>query len=322
MNKFAVVFPGQGSQYVQMGFDFYTQFPEAKQVFDQADEILGYSLSSIIFNGSEETLRITKYTQPALFVTSLAVWSVFKELGITPSFMAGHSLGEYSALAAAESISFADGLMMVSKRGQFMEDAVPSGQGTMAAVMGMEIEPLTAICHQITEAGNVVELANINTPNQIVISGTTSGVEQAIEIAKNNGARRVIPLSVSGPFHSRLMQPAKEKLQPIVNNSTIYEAKIPVVMNVTGRGEIDPIKIRSNLIDQVVSPVLWTNSVEWMIANGVDTFVELGPGKVLSGLVKKIDKAKAAYSIENVASWDDFLAKEMNHQKGEIHVDV
>ena len=309
MDNFAVVFPGQGSQYVQMGFDFYNQFSAARQVFEQADEILEYSLSSIIFNGPDEKLRITQYTQPALYVTSLAIWSVFKDLGLNPSFMAGHSLGEYSALAAAESLSFEDGLLMVSKRGEFMEEAVPAGLGTMAAVMGMDIEALTALCHQITEAGNVVELANMNTSNQIVISGTKAGVEQAIELAKLNGARRVIPLSVSGPFHSRLMQPAKEKLQPIVNNSEIYEAKIPVVMNVTGKGETNPLKIRTNLIDQVVSPVLWTNSVEWIIANGVDTFIEIGPGKVLAGLVKKIAKTANTYSIEDVASWNNFLSR-------------
>ena len=304
--KTAILFPGQGSQYVGMGKQFYQQFEEAKEVFDQADSILNYSLSSICFEGPDEKLKITMYTQPAIYVASLAIWSVVKKLGIQADFMAGHSLGEYSALTAADSIPFTDALQVVGKRGLYMEEAVPHGQGTMAAIMGMERDDLEAICHSITETGLVVELANMNTANQIVISGTKEGVELASQKAKDSGARRVIPLSVSGPFHSRLMKPARDRLQPLVSDLFIQEARVPVVMNVTGRGVVEPLRIKSNLVEQVVSPVLWTDSIEWMISQGVTTFIEVGPSKVLSGLVKKIDRNVTTYSIEDLESFDQF----------------
>ncbi len=304
--KLAILFPGQGSQYVGMGQQFFQGFQEAKDVFEQANEILNYSLSELSFNGPEDQLKITMYTQPAIFVASLAIWEAVKKQGISVDYMAGHSLGEYTALTAAESLSYEEALRLVQKRGLYMEEAVPHGEGTMAAIMGMERQTLEMICHQVTEAGHVAELANLNTPNQIVISGTKIGVERASDLAKEKGARRVIPLPVSGPFHSRLMKPARDRLQPLVNDLQIQETRIPVVMNVTARAETEPLRIKSNLIEQVVSPVLWTDSIEWMVKQGVDTFIEVGPSKVLSGLVKKIDRSVTTYSIEDIDTFDHF----------------
>jgi len=304
--KVAILFPGQGSQYVGMGQQFNREFQEAREVFEQADKILDYSLSELCFNGPEDQLKITMYTQPAIYISSLAVWEVVKKLGVSVDYMAGHSLGEYTALTAAESLSYTKALQLVQKRGLYMEEAVPHGEGTMAAIMGMERQPLEMICHELTESGHIVELANLNTPNQIVISGTITGVEKASDLAKRNGARRVIPLSVSGPFHSRLMKPARDRLYPLVNDLQIQEPGISVVMNVTARGESEPLRIKSNLIEQVVSPVLWTDSIEWMVKQGVDTFIEIGPSKVLSGLVKKINRNVTTYSIEDLDTFDQF----------------
>ncbi|MFX0559703.1 ACP S-malonyltransferase [Tepidibacillus infernus] len=306
MQKIAIIFPGQGSQYVGMGSEFYKEYPSARETFQQADEWLGYSLSGLMFNGPEEDLRLTVHTQPAILTASLAIWNVVKEMGVRPDFVAGHSLGEYSALTAAEGISFKDALQAVKKRGQWMEEAVPNGEGTMAAIMGMEKNELDQVCREITEKGHIVELANLNTPNQIVISGSKTGVEMASQEAKAKGARRVIPLAVSGPFHSRLMKPAKEKLQSYLNETKIVEPIVPVVMNVTGKPETNPVTIKHHLVEQVVSPVLWTDSIEWMIDQGIDTFVEVGPGKVLTGLVKKINNQIQTYSIEDITSFENF----------------
>lgn len=307
MSKIAVIFPGQGSQYVGMGLDFYEEYSSAKQLYDQADEVLGDSLAKTIFQGPEESLRLTTNTQPAILVNSIAIWNVIKEeTNIKPQYVAGHSLGEYSALVAAGSISYADAVQLVRFRGKFMEEAVPNGEGTMAAVMGMERSDLERICSEVTEQGNSVDLANINAPNQIVISGSKRGVELASNEAKDSGARRVIPLQVSGPFHSRLMQPAKEKLEPLVFETGLYEAKVPVVMNVTAQPVTSPEVMRENLINQVVSPVLWTDTIEWMINQGIDTFIEVGPGNVLAGLVKKIDKSAKTYSIQDIKSYEKF----------------
>ena len=313
MGKIAVIFPGQGSQYVGMGLDFYQNYQVAKHIFTTADNILNDSLTKVIFTGPEDELKLTVNTQPAILLTSLAIWEVVKEdLGLEVDYLAGHSLGEYSALAAADSISIADALQLVRKRGQYMEEAVPAGEGTMAAIMGMEQDELTKLCAEVTAEGYSVELANINTPNQIVISGTKNGVEIAGERAKEQGARRVIPLSVSGPFHSRLMQAAKEQLAQAVENAAIQDARIPVVTNVTALPETSAEEIKNNLIKQVVSPVQWTNSVEWLVEAGVDTFIEVGPGKVLSGLVKKIAKEVQVFAIEDLASYSTFKEQFIN----------
>lgn len=310
LGKIAVIFPGQGSQYVGMGQDFYQSYSEAKGYFDLADSIFASSLAKIIFDGPEDKLKLTTNTQPAILLTSLAIWEVIKcEINIQPDFMAGHSLGEYSALTAAGSIKIEDALLLVRKRGQFMEEAVPNGEGTMAAVMGMNREELEKLCNEISNNGHSVELANINTSNQIVISGSTKGVEQVSELAKDRGARRVIPLSVSGPFHSRLMNPAKKQLEQAVNKATLNDALIPVVTNVTARPVTLASEIKNNLIEQVVSPVLWNHSIEWLIEAGVDTFIEVGPGKVLAGLVKKINKNVQTFSIEDLNSYKAFKEK-------------
>ena len=313
MGKIAVIFPGQGSQYIGMGLDFYQNYQVAKHIFTTADNILNDSLTKVIFTGPDDELKLTVNTQPAILLTSLAIWEVVREeLGLKVDYLAGHSLGEYSALAAAGSISIAEALQLVRKRGRYMEEAVPAGEGTMAAIMGMEQDELTKLCAEVTAEGYSVELANINTPNQIVISGTKNGVEIAGERAKEQGARRVIPLSVSGPFHSRLMQPAKEQLAQAVENAAIQDARIPVVTNVTALPETSAEEIKNNLIKQVVSPVQWTNSVEWLVEAGVDTFIEVGPGKVLSGLVKKIAKDVQVFAIEDLASYSTFKEQFIN----------
>lgn len=307
MGKTAVLFPGQGSQYVGMGLDFYRQYKKATEYFQTADQLLGYPLSSIIFEGPENQLRLTENTQPAILLTSLAIWSVLQEeIRISVDYVAGHSLGEYSALSAAGSIEFSDALQLVRKRGQFMEEAVPNGEGTMAAIMGMERDQLEGICTEITKNNHPVQMANINAPGQIVISGTRQGVELASASAKENGARRVIPLPVSGPFHSILMEPAKENLEPHVYATEFNQAKIPVVMNVNAMPEIEPAAIKKNLLNQVISPVLWTDTIEWMINQGVDTFIEVGPGNVLSGLVKKINRNVQIFNVDSVASYEAF----------------
>lgn len=322
MGKVAIIFPGQGSQYVGMGRDFYQNFSTARKIFEEADALLNYPLSKIIFEGPEEELRLTTNTQPAILTASLSIWSVLKEeLGVTADYVAGHSLGEYSSLVAANSLKFTDALLLVRNRGLFMEEAVPNGEGTMAAIMGIETEKLKEICDEITEKGYIVNMANINTPNQVVISGTVAGVELASKMAKEQGAKRAIPLSVSGPFHSTLMKPAMDKLQPLIEKSTVDNASIPVVMNVTGLPEIEADNIKSNLIAQVISPVQWTKSIETMITDGVDTFIEVGPGKVLTGLVKKINKDVETYAIENIESFNAFK-EEYNDLKGGMEYDT
>ncbi len=311
MKKTAIIFPGQGSQYVGMGREFFDQYSKAKKLFIEADSILEYPLSDLIFGGPEEKLKVTVHTQPAILITSIVIWEIMKDaFDLEPAYMAGHSLGEYSALSAAGSLSFTDAVKLVRDRGKFMEEAVPNGEGTMAAIMGMERKELEDICDKVTAEGHSVQLANMNTGNQIVISGSVKGVGLAGEMAKNNGARRYIPLSVSGPFHSRLMQPAKDKLEAIIYETEIKKAAIPVVMNVTGKKEVEPEQIRQNLIKQVVSPVLWIDSIQFMIENGVDIFIEVGPGNVLSGLVKKIDHKAQTFSIENIDTFQAFKEKQ------------
>lgn len=307
MGKIAFLFPGQGSQKVGMGKDLAEVHPGAKEIFAKADEALGFSLSRLCFEGPEEKLRLTAYTQPAILSTSIALYTAFSERGIVPDLVAGHSLGEYSALVAAGSIDFADAVRTVHRRGTFMEEAVPAGKGAMSAVLGLDREVLEQVCREVSREGHLVEPANLNAPGQIVISGHREAVEEGGERARQAGARRVIPLAVSGPFHSSLMKPAAERLSEALADVVITDAKVPVVANVSARPVTEAQAIRQSLIDQVASPVLWEDSVRWMMEQGVDTFVEIGPGNVLTGLVRKIHRRVTALSVQDVPSLEKAL---------------
>lgn len=294
----AFLFPGQGSQFVGMGKMAYEHFPEARAIFEEADEALGFSLSKICFEGPEDQLKLTYYTQPAILTTSIALLQLVREKGIECTSAAGHSLGEYSALVTAGALSFADAVRLVHARGQFMDEAVPAGLGAMSAVMGMDRSDLADICVQASEGTDIVELANVNCPLQIVISGTAAAVARAGELASECGARRVIPLVVSGPFHSSLMRPAADRLAQILQEIAIADAKFPVISNVSAKPVLSAEEIQRSLIEQVYSSVLWEDSVHTMIDQGVQRFIEIGPGTVLSGLVKKIDRSVQVISIQ------------------------
>jgi [acyl-carrier-protein] S-malonyltransferase len=303
LSKTAFVFPGQGAQAVGMGKDVYDACDRSRSIVEQADEALGFALSSIIFNGPDEELKQTANTQPALLTVSIALLEALAESGLKADFVAGHSLGEYSALVAAGVLSFEDAVRTVRARGQFMEQAVPSGQGAMAAVLGADRETLAALCALITSEGSAVELANVNCPGQIVVSGTSAGVQAVVERGKEEaGAKRVIPLEVSGPFHSSLMKPAADNLELTLAAIEMKDAAIPVVANVTAKSVIAAADIRSLLVEQVYSPVLWEDSIRYLIEQGVDTFVEIGSGTVLAGLIKKIDKNLRVISVNSISA--------------------
>lgn len=306
--KLAFIFPGQGSQTVGMAQDLVEHFPKYQKYLEVAQDALGFSIADLMFEGPIEELTKTYHAQPALLLSSTIAASLLMEQGIQPEYMAGHSLGEYSALVMAGTFSVKDGVLLVHKRGKFMNEAVPAGQGAMAAILGMDAESLREVTDQVTAGGHPVQLANLNCPGQIVISGTTEGVAKASEAAKNAGAKRAIPLTVSGPFHSSLMRPAASKLGVELTMITMNEPKVPVIANVTAEPVEDVMQIRQLLMDQVSAPVRWEESVRRMIDLGVDTFIECGPGNVLSGLVKKIDRSVTTYSVYDSDSLEKTVA--------------
>ncbi|MFE8695218.1 ACP S-malonyltransferase [Cytobacillus sp. FJAT-53684] len=299
MGKIAFIFPGQGSQTAGMGKTLAEADKSVMAIFDKADEKLNLPLSKLIFEGPQEELTLTTNAQPALLTTSIAILEFFKQSGIQADYVAGHSLGEYTALVAAGAFSFEDGVYAVRKRGELMEAAVPNGEGTMAAVLGLDRDKLKAVTDEVTSEGSSVQLANLNCPGQIVISGSKKGIELASVRAKEAGAKRVLPLVVSGPFHSELMKPAAEKFTEVLNEITVKDAGIPVIANVSANEMSSSNEIKERLIEQLYSPVLWEDSVQRMISLGVDTFIEIGPGKVLSGLVKKIDRTVKIYAVSD-----------------------
>lgn len=307
MNNIAFVFPGQGSQSVGMGKELYDNYPAAKAVFDEADKALGFSITDMCFNGPEEDLRKTFNTQPAILTMSIACYRVLQEKGVTPSVVAGHSLGEYSALVAAGALTFSDAVQLVRKRGQFMQEAVPLGEGSMAAVMGMERSEVIRICQQAQAEVGAVQAVNFNCPGQIVIAGTTAAVDKAIELLKAAGAKRAIPLPVSAPFHSTLLKPAAVRLAGELEKIVVSDAQIPVVANVNGKAVQQAAAIKQSLIDQAASPVLWEDCVASIIDTGSTTFIEVGPGKVLTGFTKKIAKEAVTLNIEDIASLEKTL---------------
>ena len=299
---FAFVFPGQGSQSVGMLADLSEQFPQVKSTFSEASEVLGYDLWDLIQNGPEGDLNQTDRTQPAMLTAGIAVWRCWQQQSqLTPAFLAGHSLGEYSALVAAEAISFADAVKLVQMRGQFMQEAVPAGEGAMAAILGLEDADVINVCEQASDVG-VVEAVNFNSPGQVVIAGSDSAVKKAIEIATEKGAKRALLLPVSVPSHCALMRPAADRLKLELENITINSPKIPVIHNASVTSSLDATEIRGLLTQQLFSPVRWVETIQHLAGNGVTTLVECGPGKVLAGLTKRIDKSVEALPVFDPAS--------------------
>ena len=309
MAKTAFVFPGQGSQTVGMCKEFYDNYACAKKVFEEADEALGFSIAKMCFEGPEDQLRLTMNTQPAILTCSIAVLAVLRENGLNCQIAGGHSLGEYSALVAAGSLSLADAVRSVRKRGQFMQEAVPVGEGAMAAVMGLEPETIDAICRKVeAECGEAVQAVNFNCPGQVVIAGAAGAVTKAIDALKEAGARRAVSLPVSAPFHSTLMRPAAARLKEVLDEVEFHDAKFPVVANVTAKPVTKAEEIRSLLVQQAASPVKWGMSMRYMLGEGFDTFVEVGPGKVLTGFTRKIDRTANALNVEDMDSLEKTLA--------------
>jgi [acyl-carrier-protein] S-malonyltransferase len=291
-----------------MGRDLASAFPVARRIFEEANDALGFDLAKLCFQGPEEQLRLTEFTQPAIFTVSVAVLRVLAEAGVTPDFVAGHSLGEYSANVAAGAIEFAAAARTVRRRGQLMQQAVPAGQGSMAAILGMPAEALIAVCRDASSEGAPVQPANLNSTEQTVISGATAAVERAVALAKERGAKRAVLLQVSAPFHCSLMQPAQDGLSPILQEIPFSAAKIPVVVNVDAALVTDGARLRDALIRQVTGAVRWTESMQLLIAEGVTTFIEAGPGKVLSGLMRQIDRSQKCAQVEDPAGLEKLLA--------------
>jgi [acyl-carrier-protein] S-malonyltransferase len=309
MGKLAFVFPGQGSQAVGMGKDLHDRFPEARAVFEAVNAALGERLSALCFEGPEDRLRLTANTQPSILTVSAAAAAVLSTRGIAPDLVAGHSLGEYSALVAAGACGTSEAAKAVRARGTFMQEAVPAGQGAMSAVLGLDPAKVREICAAVAaEMGSVVSPANYNEPAQTVIAGAAGAVEQAGVRLKEAGAKRVLPLPVSAPFHSALMEPVKARLEPVLREIAWAAPRCPVVTNVEARPNADAARIVPLLVEQVTAPVRWIECVEELVRQGVTRVVEVGPGKVLSGLARRIDKGLEVWNVEDGPSLEKTLA--------------
>ncbi len=316
MTKIAFIFPGQGSQQVGMGLEFVQNSNESKAFYDKANEALQFDLSKLMLEGPAEELTLTYNAQPALLTTGVMIADKLIKAGIQPDYTAGHSLGEYSAFVTSGAMSFEDAVKTVHKRGLFMNEAVPAGLGAMAAILGLDADSLREVCEQVSAQGDTVQLANLNCPGQIVISGTKLGVEKASVAAKEAGAKRAIPLVVSGPFHSSLMKEAAVKLQEEIESITIQTPQIPIISNVKAELLLDAEEIKNEMIEQVYSPVLWEDDVRKMLELGVTTFIECGPGKVLSGLVKKVDRSVKTFCVYDEASLNEVVESLRGEQIG------
>jgi [acyl-carrier-protein] S-malonyltransferase len=307
MTDLAFVFPGQGSQKIGMLAELAEQNPIIEKTFNEASEVLGYDMWQLIQQGEQDEINLTQRTQPILLTCSLAIWRLWNEKqGAVPSQMAGHSLGEWSALVCANVIDFADGLRIVEARGKYMQQAVPVGQGAMAAIIGLEDQTILDACSEASSLG-VVDAVNFNAPGQVVLAGSNDAVERAMEICKSAGAKRALPLPVSAPFHTSLMKPAADNLAEMVNAVTFRAPEVPIMHNVHAENESDPQVIKALMLEQIYSPVKWVDCVKQLKASGASTLVECGPGKVLSGLTKRIDRELTALATESAADFDAAL---------------
>ena len=308
MSKVAFLFPGQGSQYPGMGRELAQNFSCARAVFDEADEALGFAISEICFEGPAEELQLTANTQPAILTVSVAAAKVLREKGISADYVAGHSLGEYSALVVAGGLGLPEAVQLVHKRGRYMQEAVPLGQGAMAAILGLDGVALDEICREAAQ-GEVVSPANLNSPGQVVIAGSSSAVARAVEMAKARGAKRAIMLNVSAPFHCALMKPAQDRLSIDLDATRMVDPQMPLVSNVSAEPVNSASLIREGLKRQVTSPVRWEESMRRLRADGVELFVEVGPGKVLSGLMRQIDRAAECLRVDDSSTLNEVVAR-------------
>lgn len=307
----AFVFPGQGSQKAGMGRALAEAFPESRAAFDEADRALGFALAQLCFEGPDDQLQLTTNTQPAILATSIAAHRALVARGVKPTHVAGHSLGEYSALVAAGTLALTDAAAIVRRRGQYMQEAVPVGEGAMAAILMLDLPAIEEACRKAAE-GEIVAPANMNSPGQVVIAGHARAVQRAMELCKAAGAKRAIPLPVSAPFHCALMKPAQDRLEPELRAATFRDPSVPLVNNVDARVVRGADECRDGLVRQVSSPVRWQESVERLVAEGVTTFVEVGPGEVLSGLVKKIAKGASVLNVQDPESLEKTVAALQN----------